>query len=422
MHILHLVHQYLPESVGGTELYTRWLAHELSRRAHRVSVFYRRAGEDVGQDHREEGGVDVWAAWAGRLGRTRRLLATFGDPAIVRAFEHVLDHHHPDLVHIQHMMGLPASLLGSIQRRQLPFIVTLWDYWWVCANAQLLTNYSQQVCDGPRACLNCARCALARADRNGLWLAVPGIAGVLAWRNHLLQRVMRAADRLIAPTEFVRRWYVAHGAPPDRLLVIPPGLEYPSLIGRQSEKPSNLVRFAYIGGISWQKGLHVLVEAFNGVDGPAELWIAGEESFDPVYSSRLHAQASSKVRFLGKLTRQQVWDTLAQVHVVVVPSIWYETFSFLISEAFAAGLPVVASRLGPLADRVRDGIDGLLVPPGDGTAWRAALQKLVDEPDLLNRLRANVQPPMTLEEHVSQVESLCAQVIQGREANLAKPD
>jgi glycosyltransferase involved in cell wall biosynthesis len=233
---------------------------------------------------------------------------------------------------------------------------------------------------------------------------------------------MRAADRLIAPTEFVRRWYVAHGAPPDRLLVIPPGLEYPSLIRRQYEKPSDIVRFAYVGGISWQKGIHVLVEAFDQVDGPAELWIAGDESFDPAYSSRLHAQASPNVRFLGKLTRQKVWDTLAQVHVVVVPSIWYETFSFLISEAFAAGVPVVASRLGPLADRVRDGIDGLLVPPGDGTAWRAALQRLVDEPDLLNRLRANVQSPMTLEEHVSQVESLYAQVIQGREANLAKPD
>jgi glycosyltransferase involved in cell wall biosynthesis len=68
---------------------------------------------------------------------------------------------------------------------------------------------------------------------------------------------------------------------------------------------------------------------------------------------------------------------------------------------------VVASRLGPLADRVRDDVDGFLVPPGDVVAWRTVLQRLVDERDLLARLRANVRFPMTLEEHVDQIETLC---------------
>jgi glycosyltransferase involved in cell wall biosynthesis len=116
------------------------------------------------------------------------------------------------------------------------------------------------------------------------------------------------------------------------------------------------------------------------------------------------------VRFLGRLTREEVWDTLAQVDVVVVPTLWYETFSFIISEAFIAGVPVIASRLGPVADRVRDGVDGLLVPPGDVSAWRAALQRLVEEPNFLARLRANVRPPMTLNEHVGRIEALYAQL------------
>jgi glycosyltransferase involved in cell wall biosynthesis len=100
-----------------------------------------------------------------------------------------------------------------------------------------------------------------------------------------------------------------------------------------------------------------------------------------------------------------------QVDVVVVPSLWYEAYSFLVSEAFAAGLPVLASRLGALADRVRDGVDGLLLPPGDIMAWRAAMQRLLDEPDLLPRLRAGVRPPMTMEEHVDRLETLYAQII-----------
>jgi glycosyltransferase involved in cell wall biosynthesis len=411
MRILHLVHQYMPEHVGGTELYTRWLAHALNQRGHQVAIFYRRSAMGVGHEYRVEEGVNVWAAWNGLLSPTRRFLATFGDPPMARVFEHVLEETRPNLVHIQHLMGLSTALVHSIQQQRIPFVITLHDYWWVCANAQLLTNYSRQVCDGPLAYLNCARCALARADHPRLWPAAPPLVGLLAWRNRSMRQIMRAASRLIAPTEFVCRWYVRHGAPTEKLMVVPLGLEHAPAVSAQKRRPNSPVRFAYIGGLSWQKGIHVLVEAFSGIHGAAELWIAGDESFDPAYVARLRAQATPGVRFLGKLTREEVWKTLAQVDVVVVPTLWYETFSFIVSEAFAAGVPVVASRLGPLADRVHDGIDGLLMPPGDMAAWRAALQRLVDEPGLPACLRANVRPPVTLDEHAAEIESLYSQLV-----------
>jgi glycosyltransferase involved in cell wall biosynthesis len=195
--------------------------------------------------------------------------------------------------------------------------------------------------------------------------------------------------------------------------VIPPGLEHVTVTPRRTQGASGPVRLAYIGGLSWQKGVHVLVGAFGGIHGVAELWIAGDESFDPAYVARLHAQATPGVRFLGRLTRDQVWEMLAQVDIVAVPSLCYESFSFIVSEAFAAGVPVVASRLGPLAERVHDDVDGLLVLPGDAAAWRTTLQRLVDEPDLLDRLRASVRPPMTLDEHVDRIETLYVQLVDG---------
>ena len=411
MRVLHLVHQYMPEHVGGTELYTRWLTHALSQRGHEITVFYRRAAEGIGWDDRVEARTRVRAVWNGSPNPTRRFLNTFGDPVLARAFERILEEADPDLVHIEHLMGLPVALVHSIHKRGLPYVITLWDFWWVCANAQLLTNYNQRVCDGPRAYLNCARCALARAGFAQLWPALPPLAGLLGWRNHLLRRVMRSAGALIAPTDFVRRWYAEQNVPTARLVTIPPGLKEPvQVVPRQERRPNEPVRFAYIGGLSWQKGVHTLVESFGELRGPGELWIAGDESFDPAYVARLRAQATPDVRFLGRLTREKVWDMLAQVDVVVVPTLWYETFSFIISEAFIAGVPVIASRLGPVADRVRDGVDGLLVPPGDVSAWRAALQRLVEEPNFLVRLRANVRPPMTLNEHVGRIESLYAQL------------
>jgi len=417
MRILYVVHQYMPEHVGGTELYTRWLTHALSRRGHQITIFHRRSAEGIGQEERaEEEGVRVLTAWAGVVNPTRRFLATFRDPPMACTFQHVLEEADPELVHIEHLMGLPVSLVRSIRRRGIPFVITLWDFWWVCANAQLLTNYSQEICDGPGEYLNCARCALTRARHPRLWLALPPLIGLLAWRNRLLRRIMQKADALIAPTEFVRRWYATylfkHNVPTKDLLVLQPGLELPTVTSRKRQRTNGSVRFAYIGGLSWQKGVHILVEAFSGVRGHGELWIAGDESFDPTYVARLRAQATPEVRFLGRLTREEVWETLAQVDVVLVSSLWYETFSFIVSEAFTAGAIVVASRLGPLADRVRDGVDGLLVPPGDIAGWRSALQRLVDDPDLLARLRANVRPPMSLEEHANSIESLYIQLVE----------
>ena len=75
------------------------------------------------------------------------------------------------------------------------------------------------------------------------------------------------------------------------------------------------------------------------------------------------------------------------------------------------GIPVAASAHGALCEKVRDGVDGLLLPPGDVAAWRAAMQRLLDDPDLLPRLRAGVRPPMTMEEHVDRLEALYAQIV-----------
>jgi glycosyltransferase involved in cell wall biosynthesis len=329
---------------------------------------------------------------------------------MVQLFERVLDETSPDLVHVQHLMGMPVALIRSIKQRGIPFVITLWDFWWICANAQLLTNYSREVCDGPQAYLNCARCALARINRPRFWLGLPALAGLSGWRNWLLRRVIGAATRIVAPTDFVRRWHAAHGVPMDQLCVLPPGLESAAVArGSQRRPDRGTVRIAYIGGLSWQKGVHTLVDAFRCIQDRGELWIAGDESFDPIYVARLRAQAGPGVRFLGRLEREEVWQTLGQVDVVAVPSMWYETFSFLVSEAFTVGVPVVASRLGTLADRVHDGVDGLLISPGDVDAWGAALKRLVREPGLLARLQSNVRPPMTHDEHISRIESLYAE-------------
>lgn len=409
MRLLNVVHQYPPEHAGGTELYTRSTSLELARSGHEVSIFYRRDAPGFGLEHRDDQGVDLWAAWHGVASPTRRFLTTFGDPDLAGAFERVLDTSRPDLVHIQHLMGLPVQLIGLVRRRRIPLVVTLHDYWWVCSNAQLLTNFGQQLCGGPRAWLNCGRCALARAGFDSLWPGAPALVPFLAIRARMLRDVLLSAGRVIAPTHFVRDWYAAHGIPSGRLQVLPHGIEPPSTPSPAS-RPGGILRIACIGGLSPSKGVHILVEAIKGLAGRAELWIAGDESADPSYSRALRARAGDNVRFLGALAHQQVWECLGQVDILAVPSLWYETFSLIAHEAFAARVPVVASKSGALAEVVRDEIDGLLIPPGDVAAWQSALLRLINEAGLLDQLRSGVRPPMDLSEHVRRLAGAYAEV------------
>jgi glycosyltransferase involved in cell wall biosynthesis len=278
--------------VGGTELYTQAIGHAMAERGHEIGILYRSDSPSTELGFRRDAErVSVWAASAGPMSPGARFLASYRNPTLQSAFERVLNAFRPELVHIQHMMGLPAAFGRILQARRIPYVITLWDFWWRCANAQLLTNYSREICSGPSAAfLNCAHCAVARAGHPHLLPALPLVAPVMAARNAALQPVIDGAARLIAPTEFVRRWYVQHGFPTGKTLVLAPALRYPDpLPGAEgASKPASGTqpggrpfRVAYIGGLSSQKGVHVLIEAFAGLRGDAELWIAGDETADP---------------------------------------------------------------------------------------------------------------------------------------------
>ncbi len=412
MRVLHLVHQYVPEYVGGTERYTRMLAEELCHQGHDATILYRCSKTEEGMDFRLDDGVKVWRAWNGVVTPSRRFLATFGDSSLQRAFEMVLEETHPELIHVQHLMGWPVSVLSVIHALGLPYMVTLHDYWWVCANGLLITNYSQRLCDGPRAYFNCTHCALARAGHPGWWPAALPLVGLLEWRGLKLRRFLRESTALVAPSEFVKTWYVNHGIPANKLHVIPHGT--PSFSQPHQKIQAGLVRFAYIGALAWHKGVHIALEAFRGLQAQVELWVAGDEAFDVAYSHYLRTLATPKVHFLGRLTHSEIGALLSEVDVVLIPSLCYESFSLVVREAFAAGVPVIVSDLGALAEAVQDGVDGLRVPAGDVGAWRAALQRLIAEPELHAHLRKGVRPPLTLSEHVDRLERLYLQCVDSK--------
>ncbi len=407
MRIAFVVHKFPPESLGGTEIYTWSLARALVQAGHEIHVFYpllAEPGTSV-SSRVERDGIHLWRVVLAQQPESapRQFWHTFRHHAVERAFPEFLRTVQPDVVHFQHVQGVSARLLEMATG--VPTVLTLHDYWYFCANSQLLRP-DGRVCAGPRWGWNCVDCATVRADLRVLRYARPIVALPFVYRNAYLRRLLARVSIFIAPSHFLRQQYIAHGFPPQRILVLENGLDTSRLNGNiPLPPPPTRPHFGFLGSLAWQKGVHVLIEAFNRLPpDAAALTIYGSEKAFPEYAASLRKRARHPhIRFAGAIDYRATGAALRQIDCLVVPSLWFENSPLVIQEAYAMKVPVVASRLGALVEKVIDGKTGRLFPPGDVEALTNILHDIIAHPHQLAAMRAQIPPVVTIETHAEQL-------------------
>ncbi len=418
MRIAFVVHKFPPESLGGVETYTWSLARVLAEARQETHVFYPLGGMSSSISRAKRDGIHLWRVplppTRAHEGALRQFWHTFRDTAIEASFQEFLTTVLPDIVHFQHVQGVSARLIHLAAA--CPRVITLHDYWFFCANSQL-ARPDGQVCAGPEWGWNCVDCLTVRKDLRWLRVLRPLVALPLAYRNLYLRQVVESVPLFLAPSEFLRQQYVRQGFPAERIVTIELGLDTERLSEMpRGDLPHPLARrprpamrwagphFGFLGTLAPHKGVHVLVEAFNRLPDNAALTIYGSETVFPGYVAQLKAAAiHPNIRFAGPLDYRHVGEALRQLGCLVVPSLWYENSPLVIQEAYGVGMPVVASRLGALAEKVRDGETGRLFTAGDSTDLARVLRELMDQPEQLAALRANIVPPPTMQEHAQQM-------------------
>jgi glycosyltransferase involved in cell wall biosynthesis len=405
MRILHVVHQYLPRWVGGVEIYTHGLTRALEQRGHTTAIFVR---ENKAGDLQTtiEAGVSVYRWQSGAYSEMRQWLAALGDSATHLTFQRVLDEFQPTVVHLQHLLGLPASLVASVAKRRIPMVMTLHDYGLLCANTKLLTSDTEQNCRGPRAYINCAQCGIAKVRHSGLRPFAFFLAPAFAIRAQALRTTLRHIKQFIAPTEFVKASHARIGSIPlSAIQVIDYGIDLPTA-PTIPIRPSGPLRVAFIGSVARLKGVHLLISAFNTMPAEAELRIAGDLNRQPDYVAELRSLAKHpKISFLGACARSEVETLLDWADLVAVPSIWYEVSPLVIHEAWARARPVMVGDFGSLAHLVEPDVNGWLIhPPQQPSAWAEALQDLHTNRAKLKTLQAQVRAPKSFVQHVTELE------------------
>ncbi len=198
-----------------------------------------------------------------------------------------------------------------------------------------------------------------------------GIGNVLGARNKLQRlRVRIAVSEAAAWTG--RRFYGGE------YRIIPNGVEVPAEVALRTPVAGEPLRLAFVGQAVERKGLPVLLRAFEALRDhlPVELVVVGA-GHDEVAPLMVDARG---VTVLGKVSDAEKAAALAAADLLVAPSLGGESFGMVLTEAFAAGTPVVASDIAGYRDVVRDGVDGLLVPRADPTALAGALRDLALDP------------------------------------------
>jgi len=284
----------------------------------------------------------------------------------------------PDIVHVHNFFPLlTPSIYDACIECDVPVVQTLHNYRTVCPGALLLR-------DG-RVCEDCLSASAYRAVRHRCYhdsylgtLAVSRMVEIHR-RNRTWQDKV---DRFIALTRFSAAKFAEGGLPPARIVVKP---NFTSVISI-AVSVENRNGAIFVGRLSTEKGLRVLIDAWQQIEAP--LIIVGD---GPLLKDILGRTHNTHVRFLGSQDVNGVFKHMFEANFLVVPSICYETFGFVIIEAFACGIPVLVSRLGGLAEIIEDGFTGLLFEPGNPEDLRRKADWLVKHPDECRRMGLNAR-------------------------------
>ncbi len=266
----------------------------------------------------------------------------------VRDVEALLQHFRPDVIHVHNTFPLISpSLYWAAMRTGIPVVQTLHNFRLMCLNALFLRE--DKVCEDCMGRLPWR--GVVRACYRGSHSASAALAGMLTL-HRALGTYRNKVTRYIALNEFCRGKFIEGGLPAERVVV------KPNFVDFAAPEPGSRSGLLFVGRLSAEKGVATLAAAMDSLTG-VSLRVAGDGP-----EAALLDDVPGVTR-LGSLPGETVRAEMAQAAALVVPSIWYENFPRTIVEAFASGLPVIASRIGALADIVKHGETGLLFEPGD---------------------------------------------------------
>jgi GT2 family glycosyltransferase/glycosyltransferase involved in cell wall biosynthesis/SAM-dependent methyltransferase len=390
--ILHVIHSF--DMLGGTELHTRNIIDGLSPRFH-STVIYPASVPDQW--------IDLTAKDVNgylRILKLRKELIMVSDSFIGAPgdlinedvediFASFIRGGNYSVVHFQHLIGWDSLLLPIIAKHQgCKVVISLHDYYLLCPEYNLilpdLRRCGKTLADSQDTeCLYClgAKRRYHQTDKP------PNLHDYIAKRKQIITRVFEAADTLIAPSDFVREQFIRAygGIIKDKIITVPHGIEPLKKCKRKNK--GNILRVGFLGNASDRKGILILLQTARSLKGmPIKFEIFG--GLPPAVKKM--ATELGIVQH-GSYDRKDLPLLLSRTNLIIIPSVWDETFCLTVSESQMMGIPVLAANAGAISERIIDGETGFLVPTNNVKAIAEKLLVIQKNPRLLESVASNLQ-------------------------------
>ncbi len=367
--LLYLVHYFYPERRGGTERFTLNLAKAAAAFGARVTVlvldanlpksaYPKRHGAILYREYEHDG---ISCIGFRHIKAPRGLYyknITESDGELREFARFLIDTLGITLVHATYPQPF-VPFLAECREMSIPYVLTCTDFAMICHYATMVDKCGA-FCGSSEGAKRCARvcktvmCPDFSARREAARKALFGALAVTAPSDFVKQVLTREFEGLNVIT-------VNHGIADDF----------------KPERRRDKVRtFLYAGTLSPLKGIHLLIDAFSRLEGDLRLIVAG--SGDEKYISSLRRAADGRVSFIGAVDADKMPSLYSEADCVVVPSMWYETYNFVLREAISSGALVIASDIGAMPEAITEGENGFLFEPCNADSLLVAMRKARD--------------------------------------------
>lgn len=445
--VLLTVHKFFPDHRAGTEILTLKIGQALKKRGHEVLIVTAnppdsdaryKTGDEL--KHYEYGGLNIVSVEEPLRLKGNKFSHEYYNPHVGKCFAELLKSFQPDVVHVMHAQNLSASIIEAAKHAGVRVVLSPTDFWFICPIVQL-KRPDGKVCEGPgRKGVNCLTCytphlvpppaefveaftqkfpslnSTIAALGYPAYVAskIPAAVAATTARPEFLRDVANRSDAIAVPTKLMKRLFIKNGINPDLIHHIPFGIDTAPLEAFRKKTASNVLRIGFIGTIFEHKGVDILVSSFQRLRQPqkAVLNIYGNPNQFPDYFKKVKdivdsdPETMKQITFAGTFPNDGFGEILQSLDVLVVPSRWYENTPLVMQSALATRTPLIATDLGGMSELIEPEKNGLLFGLNDVAGLAAQLDKLIEQPDMLTRMQANIEPQRTIAQMVDDLERL----------------
>lgn len=428
--VLHVPYTFLPDASGGTEIYVLGLVRELAKLGIPCVV----AAPGVDETHYKYDDIEVF-----RFPVSEKTENSEGVPNLdaAKSFRKIIGQVEPDIVHLHARSAAVSNLLFETAKDRGAKTVLTYHTPTVSCKRGTMLERGVSVCDGKLDPYRCSACALTRHGLSGALAAgfaslPPSIgralsrAGIktgpaLAFRMRQILEDDQArirdfwskADRVVAVCDWVADVLRINGVDDSKLVLNRQGVSSQFMgvrVPTPNERKDSILKLAYFGRLHRLKGPQTLIDAILSVPHlEVTLDIFGVlQEYDRKFARNLKDRAKSdpRIRFRDPIDSDEVCSVMARFDMIAIPSLWMETGPLVALEAFAAGVPVLGSRLGGIKELVTEAVDGILVEAGNVNAWAQAITEITADKSQVRRLAKRVKSPRTMSDAAKQMASV----------------